>query len=384
VQSQVSRNWRVSLLFVAGGTTQQQRRAPGARWFRGRASIAGSDCSVAAFWWVWLDPAGSSVIQRCPTAHERDRLWCVWCLAGCVPTPLMLRRRRTAPTAMRCTQGWSSTTSTTITTSFSNSSTQSMLRSGTLTSGLCRLSLAAMRPVPSRCTTTLPALSASSGASVLQARSFGPAGRQQRRLALPAASTAAQLGLPRGLQRHLSAAAAAAAAAPAAAPVAPGAEQRHADSSASASSSSSNGAAGAGSSAAPSFQEAISRLQEYWAAQGCLVWLPHNTEVGAGTMNPATFLRVLGPEPWNVCYAEPSIRPDDSRWVRASCSAHAQVSVRAQGGGSEGCQGSEPAPTLLETHPTPCVCAVAALTAAGAGTVTTPTASSGIPSSRSS
>lgn len=42
---------------------------------------------------------------------------------------------------------------------------------------------------------------------------------------------------------------------------------------------------------APTFQEAVRRLQEYWAAKGCMVWLPHNTEVGAGTMNPATFLR---------------------------------------------------------------------------------------------
>lgn len=42
---------------------------------------------------------------------------------------------------------------------------------------------------------------------------------------------------------------------------------------------------------APTFQEAIKRLQDYWAAAGCVVWLPHNTEVGAGTMNPATFLR---------------------------------------------------------------------------------------------
>jgi glycyl-tRNA synthetase len=62
------------------------------------------------------------------------------------------------------------------------------------------------------------------------------------------------------------------------------------------------------------FQDVISRLQEYWASVGCALWLPHNTEVGAGTMNPATFLRVLGPEPWNVAYAEPSIRPDDSRY----------------------------------------------------------------------
>ncbi|GER49379.1 glycine--tRNA ligase beta subunit [Striga asiatica] len=55
-------------------------------------------------------------------------------------------------------------------------------------------------------------------------------------------------------------------------------------------------------------------LQEYWASVGCAVMQCSNTEVGAGTMNPHTFLRVLGPEPWNVAYVEPSIRPDDSRY----------------------------------------------------------------------
>lgn len=65
---------------------------------------------------------------------------------------------------------------------------------------------------------------------------------------------------------------------------------------------------------APTFQSAIQRLQEYWASIGCAIMQPSNTEVGAGTMNPATFLRVLGPEPWNVAYVEPSIRPDDSRY----------------------------------------------------------------------
>ncbi|KAL0806390.1 hypothetical protein Bca101_098882 [Brassica carinata] len=64
----------------------------------------------------------------------------------------------------------------------------------------------------------------------------------------------------------------------------------------------------------PTFQQAIQRLQEYWASVGCAVMQPSNTEVGAGTMNPSTFLRVLGPEPWNVAYVEPSIRPDDSRY----------------------------------------------------------------------
>ena len=62
------------------------------------------------------------------------------------------------------------------------------------------------------------------------------------------------------------------------------------------------------------FQSIIMTLQEFWAEQGCLIWQPYYTQVGAGTMNPATFLRVLGPEPWNVGYVEPSIRPDDGRY----------------------------------------------------------------------
>ena len=62
------------------------------------------------------------------------------------------------------------------------------------------------------------------------------------------------------------------------------------------------------------FQSIIMTLQQYWAEKGCLIWQPYYTQVGAGTMNPATFLRVLGPEPWNVGYVEPSIRPDDGRY----------------------------------------------------------------------
>ena len=62
------------------------------------------------------------------------------------------------------------------------------------------------------------------------------------------------------------------------------------------------------------FQSIMMALQDFWAAQGCLIWQPYYTQVGAGTMNPATFLRVLGPEPWNVAYVEPSIRPDDGRY----------------------------------------------------------------------
>jgi len=62
------------------------------------------------------------------------------------------------------------------------------------------------------------------------------------------------------------------------------------------------------------FQSMIMTLQKYWGEKGCLIWQPYYTQVGAGTMNPATFLRVLGPEPWNVGYVEPSIRPDDGRY----------------------------------------------------------------------
>jgi glycyl-tRNA synthetase len=62
------------------------------------------------------------------------------------------------------------------------------------------------------------------------------------------------------------------------------------------------------------FQSIILKLQEFWAERGCVIWQPYYTQVGAGTMNPATFLRVLGPEPWNVAYVEPSVRPDDGRY----------------------------------------------------------------------
>jgi glycyl-tRNA synthetase len=63
-----------------------------------------------------------------------------------------------------------------------------------------------------------------------------------------------------------------------------------------------------------SLQSIILQLQHFWAEKGCLIWQPYYTQVGAGTMNPATFLRVLGPEPWNVAYVEPSVRPDDGRY----------------------------------------------------------------------
>lgn len=62
------------------------------------------------------------------------------------------------------------------------------------------------------------------------------------------------------------------------------------------------------------FQSIIMKLQAFWAERDCLIWQPYYSQVGAGTMNPATFLRVLGPEPWHVAYVEPSIRPDDGRY----------------------------------------------------------------------
>jgi len=62
------------------------------------------------------------------------------------------------------------------------------------------------------------------------------------------------------------------------------------------------------------FQDLILALQNYWAKQGCIIQQPYDVEKGAGTFNPATFLRSLGPEPWNVAYVEPSRRPTDGRY----------------------------------------------------------------------
>jgi glycyl-tRNA synthetase alpha chain len=62
------------------------------------------------------------------------------------------------------------------------------------------------------------------------------------------------------------------------------------------------------------FQDLILELQKFWAAKGCALQQPYDMEVGAGTFHPATFLRVLGPEPWNVAYTQPSRRPTDGRY----------------------------------------------------------------------
>src|SRR6056300_669420 len=63
-----------------------------------------------------------------------------------------------------------------------------------------------------------------------------------------------------------------------------------------------------------SFQQIIFKLQQFWAEKGCLVLRPYDMEVGAGTFHPATFLRSIGPEPWNSAYVQPCRRPTDGRY----------------------------------------------------------------------
>jgi len=62
------------------------------------------------------------------------------------------------------------------------------------------------------------------------------------------------------------------------------------------------------------FQEVILSLQKFWARRGCLLLQPYDMEVGAGTFHPATVIKALGPEPWNVAYVQPSRRPTDGRY----------------------------------------------------------------------
>jgi glycyl-tRNA synthetase alpha chain len=63
------------------------------------------------------------------------------------------------------------------------------------------------------------------------------------------------------------------------------------------------------------FQAVIARLDRFWGEQGCMIAQPYDTEKGAGTMNPHTFLRAIGPEPWSVAYVEPCRRPTDGRYA---------------------------------------------------------------------
>ena len=59
------------------------------------------------------------------------------------------------------------------------------------------------------------------------------------------------------------------------------------------------------------FQEIIFQLQQFWSNQGCVIIQPLDLEVGAGTFHPSTFLRAIGPEPWNAAFVQPSRRPTD-------------------------------------------------------------------------
>ncbi|MBA3745064.1 MAG: glycine--tRNA ligase [Sporichthya sp.] len=83
-------------------------------------------------------------------------------------------------------------------------------------------------------------------------------------------------------------------------------------------------------------QDALLGLTSYWTERGAMIVQPMNTEVGAGTANPATFLRVLGPEPWKVAYVEPSVRPDDARYGenpnRIQCHTQYQVILKPEPG----------------------------------------------------
>ena len=66
--------------------------------------------------------------------------------------------------------------------------------------------------------------------------------------------------------------------------------------------------------ATASFQNLILKLQTFWASKGCTLLQPFDMEMGAGTFHPATFLRAIGPEPWNAAYVQPSRRPTDGRY----------------------------------------------------------------------
>ena len=66
------------------------------------------------------------------------------------------------------------------------------------------------------------------------------------------------------------------------------------------------------------FQGLIFALQHYWAEHGCVILQPYDMEMGAGTFHTATFLRSIGPEPWNAAYVQPSRRPTDGRYGETS------------------------------------------------------------------
>ena len=78
-----------------------------------------------------------------------------------------------------------------------------------------------------------------------------------------------------------------------------------------------------------SFQELVLRLENFWAAQGCVLQQPYDVEVGAGTMAPETFLRVLGPKPYRAAYVQPSRRPADGRYGENPTACSSTCSIRS-------------------------------------------------------
>ena len=76
------------------------------------------------------------------------------------------------------------------------------------------------------------------------------------------------------------------------------------------------------------FQDLIQRLNAYWAKQGCVLIQPLDMEVGAGTFHPATFLRALGPEPWNAAYVQPAAAPPTAATARTPTACSATTSTR--------------------------------------------------------
>ena len=78
----------------------------------------------------------------------------------------------------------------------------------------------------------------------------------------------------------------------------------------------------------PSFQDTVFRLKRYWADRGCIITEPYDVEVGAGTMAPETFLRVLGPKPYRVAYVQPSRRPPTAATARTRIASTSTSSFR--------------------------------------------------------
>ena len=77
------------------------------------------------------------------------------------------------------------------------------------------------------------------------------------------------------------------------------------------------------------FQDVMLCLQHFWGARGCVLLQPYDMEVGAGTFHTATFLRAIGPEPWNAAYVQPSRRPKDAATARIRIACNTTISTRS-------------------------------------------------------